>query len=504
MAAQSKTTAVHFSLIIFVMLSVILGVVAVLFFNDYRGQQAQVEQNADKLRTAEGAVRKQGEEIDNLKKIIGIEAGEVGTGTGEDGTVLAQAKQAISTLGTNPAAPDFLTALRDLRNELNNKNTELAQREAAMADLQTQLTALNSQYQAREKAHDDKRQMTEQDLASEQTKFNETMAAKDQELDSLRAQAEEVTVALAQTKEQTGAQIAALEEENGRLLENMRMLQAERDKVVGQSFEVADGQIVSVDQVGRVVWINLGEADGLKPRTNFSIYTKSNRGIGREAPDGGRPEDIKGSIEVTRILGSKMAEARILHEDGSRPIAPGDPIYTPLWGAGRSDQFAFAGDLDIDGDGSYVGDRERLHEIIKSNGSRISSELLTTGERKGGTIDQNTRFLVIGDAPEVSDAPAGSQRQQELITYENEVAKMRREAESSGVRIINLSSFLDFIGFVPQQQRFVPGESTNWSMRAGAPERTNRTSGGSTSGVFDTDRSRPNPASSTIQRFGNN
>ena len=493
MAAQSKTTAVHFSLIIFVMLSVILGVVALLFYNDFRNQEAQFKQNQSELRDAQAAVRQQGEEVAALKKAIGIEAEEVGLGGAGQGTVLGQAKQAIQTLGTNASSASMLVALRDLRNEVNNKTTILAQRDATIADLQAQLAALDAKYKTVAQQHDDKRQMSEKDLAGVQAKANESIAAKDKEIDALLEQTQTLQTELANTKEQMGTQLAEAEEQIGKLLNNVRRLQAERDKLEGMSFEVADGKIVNVDQVGRTVWINLGEQAGLRPGITFSIYAQSNKGIGRENPQGGRPEDIKGMIEVTEILGDKMAEARILSEDGSRPIADGDPIYTPLWGVGQTDKFAFIGNLDIDGDGNYAGDRERLHEIIEANGAEISSELLVTGERRGGEINHKTRFLVEGDIPTVDEVPP--EKRQALKELNAKVSAMKREAEVSGVRLINLSSFLDFIGFVPQQNRFVPGESREWTLKAGAPEPSTRESSGNTSKLFDTRRSRPNPSS---------
>ncbi|HEX6984534.1 MAG TPA: hypothetical protein VF170_04120, partial [Planctomycetaceae bacterium] len=142
MAAQSKTTAVHFSLIFFVMLSVILGVVAYLFYSDYREQQAVFLKNQSDLNAAQAASKRYMEEIDALKKVIGIERPEVGVGGGGEDTVLGVASEQIQKLGTNPSATSFLVALTDLRTELNNKNAEIAQRQATLAESQATVEAL--------------------------------------------------------------------------------------------------------------------------------------------------------------------------------------------------------------------------------------------------------------------------------------------------------------------------------------------------------------------------
>lgn len=500
MAAQNKTTAVHFSLIFFVMLSVVLGVVSYLFYSDYRDQQAQFTKNQQELNAAAGKNKQYQEEVEALKKTIGIERPEVGVAQPGENTVLSQSNEAIQTLGTNPSAPSFLVALQDLRTEFNNRTVELTQRQNTISDLQSQLEALKKQYDEIAKQHDDKRVAAETDLAGQQDQFAESIAAKDREIGELREVTASLQTELEQTKQQLNAELEKLLEENQRLLARNRILRSENEQIKGESYEVADGAIVRVDQVGRNVWINLGSDEGLKPRTTFSVYAKNNRGIGRDGPGGGRPEDIKGSIEVTRIIGDHMAEARILDDDNSRPISPGDPIYTPLWGAGRTEQFAFAGLIDIDNDGSYAGDRERLHELVEAAGAKISSELTDTGERLGGRIDEQTRFLVRGAIPEFQNEP-DPQRSQELRKMKDQYTEMEREAETSGVRIVNLNTFLDYIGYVPQERRWVPGETPNWTLEAGGRKNARRDSTGNASGLFDTSRRRPNPSGTTSQRF---
>ena len=115
-------------------------------------------------------------------------------------------------------------------------------------------------------------------------------------------------------------------------------LRQQVDEIQDISFETADGRISFVDHGRNLVWINLGEADSLPIRTGFSVYTKANHGIGRRSMT-----DIKGKIEITRVIGAHLAEARILKEDIYRPMAEGDPIYSPLFNAGRSEKILHRG-----------------------------------------------------------------------------------------------------------------------------------------------------------------
>jgi hypothetical protein len=518
MAAQSKTTAVHFSLIFFVMLSVILGVVAYLFYSDYQEQQATYQKNQTELTAEQGLNKRYLEEIDALKKTIGIEQAEVGVAQPGDNTVIAQSAAAIQTLGTNPSAPSFYVALQDLRNELNKRVVEITERNNTITELQNQLLALKSQYDKTAAEHDQKRQATEQDLAGQTTKYDESIASKDKEIGGLRDQNAALQTELQQTKERMTTETARLQDEIRQLEMTNQKLNSDLAKIKGESYEIADGEIRRVDQVARTVWINLGSADNVRKRTTFSVYEKNNRGIGRDAPGGGRPEDIKGSVEVVRVIDDHLAEARILDDDSSRPIAPGDPIYSPIWNKGRAEQFAFVGKIDIDGDGSYVGDRERLHELLDSVGAKISSEVLDNGERvptrKDGDevvpvpIDEQTKFLVTGRIPAPESVPDGDERTQIKLMMQHQ-AEMEKEANRNGVRIINLNTFLDYIGYVPQQRRWVPGESKTWTLSAGARSGgvddrpgTATSSSGHTSKLFDTRRARPTAPGRTSQSFG--
>lgn len=511
MAAQSKTTAVHFSLIFFVMLSVILGVVAYLFRSDYREREAAFTKAQQDLSAANAAGARYIEEIDALKKVVGIEQSEVGVAQPGENTVLALANAAIQRLGTNPSAPSLFVALQDLRAELDKRNVEVAERNATIADLQATVEALRRQYGEVAKTHDDQRVAAEQDLSNVQQVSTEQIASKDEEINQLRDQNAQLQTELAQNQEQNARQVAKLEGDINALQGTNTKLNEELDKIKGESFEVADGRIVRVDQVARTVWINLGADDNLRKRTTFSVYGQNNRGIGRNPQvENGRPEDIKGSIEVVRIIDDHLAEARILDDDSSRPISPGDPIYTPLWSAGRQELFAFSGKIDIDGDGSYVGDRDRLHEILKAVGAGVSSEVTDTGERVPvrmvdgnpvpAPIDEQTRFLVKGHIPDPMSVPKGDERDRLKLMGQHQI-EMENEARRSGVRVVNLNTFLDYIGYIPQQRRWVPGEADTWTLEGGG-RRPGRSSTGITSGLFDTRRARPQSPGTTSQTFG--
>jgi hypothetical protein len=88
-----------------------------------------------------------------------------------------------------------------------------------------------------------------------------------------------------------------------------------------------DSLIRWVNSATKVVWISVGEADDVQPRTNYRVLKKplAKRDPGEPQPD--HPgERFKGTIEVTRVIELNLSEARILDEDAGNPIAKGDRI----------------------------------------------------------------------------------------------------------------------------------------------------------------------------------
>ncbi len=264
------------------------------------------------------------------------------------------------------------------------------------------------------------------------------------------------------------------------------------------SFEKPDGVIRTVDNSTGVVWINLGEADRLPKQMTFSVYRKAHQGIGRGE------EDIIGAIEVTKILGPHLSEARIVGDDIYQPISPGDPIYTPLWGVGRPETFSISGIIDLDGDGN--SDMDQLRQIIENANAKIDNEVTENGERLGNGLTVHTKFLVIGEVPDIENAKTDEQRDkmQETLAKMKEI---REEARLKAVRTVGINDFLSYIGYKPQRRLFAPGSGIASKIKAGAKKTgVNDVSSGTVSGAFTRSKRLKQQTSSgqTSKLFGGN
>ena len=500
--AANKPTAVHFSLIFFVMLSVILGVMFYLNFRDLNDNRSRYTEMEAKLSTEQGITRQLNNDIDLLKGIIGYDYEEVGDADTGASTVIGSGVADLNRVD-GLADQNYKSAVAKLETDLQNMTADRDKVSQDLAKKIDEYVALKDEHLAERRKFETRADSAETDLQSLITKKEEDIRTKDDAIDKLRTANTELDVQLqdlrsasVKTEKTLRNDITDLTAINNRLREKL-------NEVTNVSFEHADGKIVWVDNLARMVWINLGSADNMHKRTTFSIYTKSNDGVARDSVD------IKGSIEVTRLIDAHTAEARILGDDIYRPISKGDPIYTPLWAPGRRSNFAIVGMIDLDDDGE--SDREKFHDIVASVGAAIDHEVDDDGKRlhyirfpdsfeeweeDGAEIDVHTKWLIIGEIPDIKGTSLQPEKDRigRILTHRK---TMGNEARKQGVRVLSLNDFLSYVGYKPQRRLFIPGLANRpWALKAGAASTgvnenvSNRSSSGQVSGVFNSGRKR--------------
>jgi hypothetical protein len=214
-------------------------------------------------------------------------------------------------------------------------------------------------------------------------------------------------------------------------------------------FAVPQGEIRWIDPVGRRVWINLGAADGVKPRTTFGVGSKDRTRVHDwkvEMAVG--PHDLNGAIEVTRVLEEHLSEARILNEFVEHPIAKGDPIYSPTGRRVQGENFSIVGNVELNGEDR--DDRVLLAKIIAAAGGRIDNDVDGNGVlhvngkiAMDGTpeITEATKFVVVGRIPEVNDGddPQTVHALQELSRRRIRTRSRRPSARNTGDQSCGLS-----------------------------------------------------------------
>ncbi len=500
MASSSKPTAVHFSLIVFVMLSLILGVVTYLNVRDLKIAQQDLNSKTQELSEANSALSNKIADEDATKKALGYNFAEMGADNPGPNTVIGALVEDLQAKGVS-GEPVVATQIAAMRSELDQKNSDLAAKEEALKQLQDRLLALETQYRGEKQQIVDSQTSSERNLQNLIGEHDERVRQKDQTINQLRGDVNRLQVESNQAREDMARLERDKNDEIGNLTNINSVLRQQLDDIRRVSFEKPDGTIRSVDNTTRNVWINLGSRDNLQPQTTFSVYDQQNYGVGRGQ------EDIKAQVEVTRILGPDLSEARIIDEDLYRPIAVGDVVYSPVWTAGLKEQFAFVGIIDIDGDGQ--SDRALMHDILENQGASVFVEVNEDGDRvpEDATIDVGTKFLVIGHIPDPADYAAADDELVKVKKMLDQRAQLEKEALQHGVRIVRLNDFLGYMGYRPQQRLFLPGSDAPYQLKAGtrATAVEDRASTGTTSELFRQNRARSQQTSSgqTSKLFGN-
>jgi hypothetical protein len=282
----------------------------------------------------------------------------------------------------------------------------------AIAEYTTTIAKVTQDAQAQQKQFDADREQMKTENGELNTKFEDT-----------RKRFDDLT-------RTSSVQITTLTEQLAKLQRILELMNVEKNRVTAAN-EVPDGKVNWVNQRTRSVWINVGSDDGLRQQMAFSIYADVTANPA-EAPS-------KGKIEVTRLMGPHMAEARIVEDDLSNPIMPGDRIFSPTWEPGRAEHFALAGNIDINNDGS--DDRQMLRNLIIANGGVIDEEIALDGT-KTGEMSINTKYLVLGKPPKAEkDSP--------MLQGWSDI---HGEANTLGIKTIDVYEFLDYMGYEPQER----------------------------------------------------
>lgn len=504
-ASSSKPTAVHFSLVFFIIATFVLGG---LYYAAESGRQAQLElANAatKKANDSDTAFRAMSDNLEQCKRwVFGASGAPPEFGNPQDANSFAGKVHLthFAKYGGQDTAEksyDMILTAMDLKTktaltDLANKTAELDREHKAYLDLERKYNSmLDSEKAARTKAERDVQTIT---------------GEKDEIVKTLESDKKQLQDAYTEVEQKYSNEKIAWDKDKTSLMQRITnltttniKLKEELDKTRRDSFEVPTGFVRYVDSSNRLVYIDLGSADNLPLRMTFSVYAKSTSGVGRGK------EDIKGSIEVVRLIDAHTAECRINEEDIHNPISGGDPIYTPLWTPGQPKRFALVGHIDLNNDGQ--SDREQLHALLKTAGAVLDAEVDDVGEliAPGKTennpygITEQTKFLVIGRIPDLAES-TDQEDTQRIQKIQQQLRELQNTAREHGVRIITLPDFLAWMGFRSEQRLFKPGTEQPYTLEYGSRSTTTTgvkrsTSAGTVSqGVDPRRRDRKPPTSS--------
>ncbi len=455
-----ENQGLQIALIIFVFLTLILGVTTFLFQRQAAEKTAAAANAQQEATEAKNTADKIQQDFNTLKGYVGSAATEGIDAIGE------QFRADMDQYAANLPEPQrsYQAALKDLAATVQAKNESLASAEDASKLLQERIQQLEQSKAplvAQEKQRADN---AAAQLAKATKEYNDARTALSAQG---KKQLETFTQRIGEQDQQRSALQAEIAQHQTRIEELRGQLDTANVKIediLDPTFEQADGKIRWVNQRNQTVWISLGSADALQKLTSFSVYPADTNDVTKVGK--------KGSIEVTQVLEDHLAEARIVEDEPSNPIMPGDVIHTPVWAPGEREHFALTDGMDLDGDGK--SDLETVLRIITLNGGVVDTYITDEGELHGKFTNQ-TRYLVLGDAPDETSSDERLKARNDFLT----------DARGRAITEIKLKDLLNKMGWKNQAPvvRFGRGANPN-DFRAQPPEGGPRESTGTVSPLF--------------------
>ena len=394
-----ENQGLQIALILFVMFTLIFGVTTFIFYKQYDEANTKAATAAQETAKAKQDLAAAQDWVNDLKRILGFGA------TDTRDVINQEANKDMQVAAASLPEVDrvYRKVVQYLNDTIQKKNQALAVAENDKQQLQKQLADRERDAAQRIKEHQDKVAKTGEDLA-------QVTAGYAKQRDEIKSVQDQLVTERKEIENKAAEKEAALQksltEEQNKVKNTREVVLKYRhdiEDLTKESFEVALGKVQYANQKTGRVFINLGEADGLRRLTSFGIFAANVTDIAKA--------EKKASIEVVGIMGPHLAEARITDDKPGNPIVPGDVIYTPIWRPGKRIHFALAGILDLDGDGR--SDLDRVLNIISVNGAVVDAYQKPDGTIVGpggrivapdrtivGKATSETNYLVKGIPPD--------------------------------------------------------------------------------------------------------
>jgi hypothetical protein len=259
------------------------------------------------------------------------------------------------------------------------------------------------------------------------------------------------------------------------------------------NMEERKGIIVRKEEGGFVI-INVGSSKKVKPQITFLVVDatvswlallekeeslKKNSYRQDRQPFEDNPY-VKAGIEVVEVLDAETSRAKVIFENEPirNPIQPRDQIFNMAWQPDEEIRVAFAGIIDLDGDG--LDNNEDFLRMLERQGVIVDEYLklkpLEFVKRDGKGMTLRTKYLIIAPDPKLDSLPTDRDTPQTLqikATIEK-MSEIKARARELGVQMIEARKFLALIGFKlpknPVPPAYGAGHYIDQSGAAPAPE----------------------------------
>jgi len=400
--ARRDNQGIQIAMIVFILTTLLFMVTTYFCYSSMTALQGELESTQSKLNDASG-------QRDNAVNLVTELKSKVGIDPITDNDVARQQIEEWVTTTYGQGLPaenqsllgiieNRVSRVAELTQQLSSANKQVQDLRADLATTKETSVKQLADAQARENEAHQQFQKAENDLQEFRRQSGEKQLALSDDRNRMEAE-------LSKTKSDTEKQIASFQKERDDAIRRAEIKQEELNIIKKDTPDRYDGRVIGSVAATGTVLLDVGSADGVRPKTTFGIYDADDSNV--------RTATKKASVEVTRVLGPHRSEARITDTDYVEPIVRDDFIYSPIWSPGTTLGIALVGEMDIDEDGR--DDRDYIRNLIRMNGGRIDAEDIR--DRVSGEMSVDTRYIVVGEG-ELTGAANDMLNEAKLLTIE--------------------------------------------------------------------------------------
>ncbi len=327
--------------------------------------------------------------------------------------------------------PNMLAAVRSLDQRVDALVNQVRTDAATQANLETQLKGIQDEIAADKTEH--ARQM-----AQKTAEMKDLVARADTNRESAVATSQQLDKAMRELTDRYMADKSKWQKEKAAVDQTLSARESELKTV---SHELQDlkkppteaqiaAHVISITELGKVGYADLGKKDGIIVGMTFSILGPNEMGKTTFEP--------KAQCRVMKIMDT-ACELSVEQLKADNPVIVGDVLFNPVYDRTRRLSFYLVGKMDIDKSGA--DNTPALVGMIEKYGGRVDT-----------TLTHQTQYVVLGEEPVIPAPPVATAGPMERQQYEDAVKRFKNYAEAKagadnfGVPMLSLNRFLGLMG----------------------------------------------------------
>ena len=440
---SSAGTGVIVSLVVFILISIFLLVMSILFYsgkteaiNESKTMAAQLdeyarpnERNAEALNAVKDAAKK------DRKSVLGFVLDQHNSMKtwvdGNPNSSVDSIKRRFDEFGDGTT---LYNAMKNMNRQLADSGNELASLKERIAAMQAEHDGLMAQVEEANRARDTL-------LAAESKQLETYRTATDEHLGEIAQVREKMETASDKLRDRYTDEIKQLQDEGDALrhdtvglksrIEELEAYRSENRLKPPDPATLVDGRIIDIAGSNNQVYVDRGQQDQIVLGMTFEVYDDASQI--RPQADGQFPRG-KASLQIIKV-GKNTSTAKITRSTFGRPVVREDVIVNAIYDPNYKFKFLVHGQFDIDGDGRPTEeDAAYLRSQIENWGG-----IVMHGETLPGDLD----FLVLGVTPPDPPRPAQDAsmlQQQDYIrqkTIFHTYQKLSEQAQNAKIPTLN-------------------------------------------------------------------